>query len=379
MSHNPHKNIITVLQCGCLTPPWYYIDMELCEYNLDAWIHRVNGGLNNSSAGESRVSKIWEVMLDIIRGVMYIHSQKQVHRDLKPRNGSFPFSIVPDGIVLYSRQDHTWKLTDFGLTMDGSSQVGHVTRYSRGSECYRAPEILFGNQYTNTVDIWAIGCVLFELVFGAKAFLNDFAVSRYADSGQDFPVPPIPDDVSDESKRQFLTGVIRELLQIDGSRRPSARSLFDRFVTWELRESAGEDIDLAAVTTSTEASSDTSLPDLGVQTFPQSRPLRSGNLESQLSSLHLAPQTVISPLVDQAPPARTELPTSPTIDPQFLRVPITNTLLTHIRTIDVGPAQAVHEVRSTRPLALLITLSGLRRFRQSKLFPIRSPSNSNVS
>jgi serine/threonine protein kinase len=93
MSHDPHKNIITVFQCGCLTPPWYYIDMELCEYNLEVWIFRRMEEVENKpglSAEQSRITQIWEIMLDIIRGIMYIHSQKQIHRDLKPRNGIPP-------------------------------------------------------------------------------------------------------------------------------------------------------------------------------------------------------------------------------------------------------------------------------------------------
>jgi serine/threonine protein kinase len=94
MSHNPHKNIITVFQCGCLTPPWYYIDMELCEYNLEVWIRRrmdENGkNPSTSSTEQSRMAQIWGIMLDIIRGVMYIHQQNQIHRGLKPRNGISP-------------------------------------------------------------------------------------------------------------------------------------------------------------------------------------------------------------------------------------------------------------------------------------------------
>ena len=44
--------------------------------------------------------------------------------------------------VLYSRQEGVWKIGDFGLTMEGTSQRGHTTRYARGTSSYRAPELL---------------------------------------------------------------------------------------------------------------------------------------------------------------------------------------------------------------------------------------------
>ena len=41
MPHNCHKNIITVFECGCLHSPLYYIDMELCDFNLETWIYHL--------------------------------------------------------------------------------------------------------------------------------------------------------------------------------------------------------------------------------------------------------------------------------------------------------------------------------------------------
>ena len=116
--------------------------------------------------------------------------------------------------------------------MDGSSQIGRVTRYSRGTESYRAPELLFGTEYTNKVDLWVLGCILFELVFRKKAFNSDYAAMRYAESGNEFQVPFEADIFPDERRRQFVTQVLRELFRIEAKQRPSARSLYERFVGW---------------------------------------------------------------------------------------------------------------------------------------------------
>ena len=77
----------------------------------------------------------------------YIHSAGVIHRDLKPAN-----------ICVTVECDVT--LLDFGLARQSSFEMtGYVaTRW------YRAPEIMFNYMhYTNTVDIWSIGCIVAEM------------------------------------------------------------------------------------------------------------------------------------------------------------------------------------------------------------------------
>jgi len=81
----------------------YYMDMELCGYNLDAWIannkplyfpnveYKKNSNiyqyrLRNYEL-ESLLTEILNVMLQIANGLYFIHCCKLVHRDLNPRNG----------------------------------------------------------------------------------------------------------------------------------------------------------------------------------------------------------------------------------------------------------------------------------------------------
>jgi len=84
-------------------------------------------------------------------------------------------------VVLYSAKDQCWKITDFGLTSEGTSNRLVTTRYARGKPCYRAPELLSNEKggYSNKLDMWSLGCILFELVTGAKAFASDYAVFEY--------------------------------------------------------------------------------------------------------------------------------------------------------------------------------------------------------
>eukprot|EP00116_Pleurobrachia_bachei_P005953 sb/3466215/ len=86
-----------------------------------------------------------------LRGLEYLHKHWILHRDIKPNN----LLIDSNGVL---------KITDFGLARTfGSPDKNYshvvVTRW------YRAPELLFGaTSYGTGVDIWAVGCVIAELL-----------------------------------------------------------------------------------------------------------------------------------------------------------------------------------------------------------------------
>lgn len=93
-----HDNLVTVIAHGKLQGvPFYYIDMELCEGNLEEYIRGNqrqkfeqynNPRLLNLSNCDCPVGSIWDVVEQIASGIQFIHSCGEVHRDLKPRNGT---------------------------------------------------------------------------------------------------------------------------------------------------------------------------------------------------------------------------------------------------------------------------------------------------
>lgn len=100
-------------------------------------------------------------MQQIMRGIAYCHEKQIVHRDIKPQN-----ILVMVG--------HVVKLADFGL-----AKQSHTTTVVGDMECtqeivtlwYRPPELLVGHMiYNYSVDIWAAGCCLAELLL-CRAFL----------------------------------------------------------------------------------------------------------------------------------------------------------------------------------------------------------------
>ena len=85
-------------------------------------------------------------------------------------------------LVLFSERDGCWKLADFGSAAEATSKSLHTTRDRRGTASYRAPEVLedFNASYNNKADIFALGCILYEITTGQKLFKSDWAVREYS-------------------------------------------------------------------------------------------------------------------------------------------------------------------------------------------------------
>ena len=89
-----HQNIIHIYNHGRLTPSsaFYFIDMALCDFNLDEYIRcsRQAPGLclwKREETIDAGILLIWPIMDQVLDGLTFIHSNKEVHRDLAPQNG----------------------------------------------------------------------------------------------------------------------------------------------------------------------------------------------------------------------------------------------------------------------------------------------------
>lgn len=148
--------------------------------------------------------------------------------------------------MLYSRNDTTWKVADFGLTSEGSSHSWHKTKDARGTPGYRSPEFLVNGDpiYNNKVDIWALGCILHELACGHKPFGSDLAVAEHYRARLPFAIA-LP-DIWDARMKTALRGSIKAMLQREPSSRPSASDLLRYFSNFE--STSVDDVSTASIT-----------------------------------------------------------------------------------------------------------------------------------
>ena len=134
------------------------------------------------SRGPLPIDEALPIARQIAEALEAAHDHGIIHRDLKPAN----IKVRPDGTV---------KVLDFGLakaldsagagTMAGSAPELansptlsiHATEAGiiLGTAAYMSPEQARGKTVDKRLDIWAFGCVLFEMLTGRRAFPGDDA------------------------------------------------------------------------------------------------------------------------------------------------------------------------------------------------------------
>jgi serine/threonine protein kinase len=130
-------------------------------------------------------------------------------------------------LVLYSRTESEWKIADFGLSAEGSSKRENTTRYARGTDGYRAPELMQAPcTFNNKVDIWGLGCIAYEILTHKKAFQSDWETIQYTLRGGN-PLLAIPDLESYWMGWPYVRPFILAMLDLESWRRPSASAVIN--------------------------------------------------------------------------------------------------------------------------------------------------------
>lgn len=116
------------------------------------------------SRGRLPVEDVIQIGRQVARALEAAHAAGIVHRDLKPAN----IKVSPDGTV---------KVLDFGVAKVVSAESGGTAglQHTRagdvvGTASYMSPEQARGKPVDRRTDLWAFGCILFELLTGQQAF-----------------------------------------------------------------------------------------------------------------------------------------------------------------------------------------------------------------
>jgi len=188
---------------------------EYCHHgNLFNFIHPINKQI------QYQYNDILSMILDIAKGMKYLHSKRIIHRDLNPRN-----------VLIFDGKSRSMKITDFGesLLIDSDKDFenpGFMTDMKCkfiGTAGYVAPEIIKIDRktgYNYKVDVFGFGSLCFELF--TKQFVSGKKELKNYQSLMDFEqITLIPEDCPDA----FGT-LIYECWQFDADKRPT----FDKIV-----------------------------------------------------------------------------------------------------------------------------------------------------
>ena len=178
-----------------------YLIMELASNgNLYNFIQK------NKKDKIKNMDLIKKLIIQTIEIIKYLHSLNIIYRDIKPEN------ILLD-------KDYNVKLCDYGWATYFTP--GKFLTVYCGTPEYVSPEMLKKYPYNEKVDIWGIGVLIFELVFGYAPFSSNFNEDRYNNikSGK----IKWPDDLNEEYKK--IKDLIEKILKVNPNDRISLNDI----------------------------------------------------------------------------------------------------------------------------------------------------------
>ncbi|MGE0710855.1 MAG: serine/threonine-protein kinase PknK [Planctomycetota bacterium] len=244
-----HPNLVRLYDLGVLPTGGFFFTMELVEgLDLAAWIDRrrqesrrtVQVGAEGASGGDELLgadvaaetqtsvdqppadaehtapwvpppvgvddgddasSEVARVLAEVAEGLDYLHAARKVHRDLKPSN------VMVDG-------QGRAKLLDFGILRD-LDRAGLTVEGAVGTPLYMAPEQVAGEETGPPADLYALGCILYQLLTGRPPFVGRAARVLMQHMRE---VPPPPSSLKACDPR--LDRLAEALLQKEAAARP---------------------------------------------------------------------------------------------------------------------------------------------------------------
>lgn len=196
-----HKNIVKMEEF-CWDSTNIYIICELCEVSLSAFIKK------RQRLSESTCRIFIRMLAEAMK---YLRNNNISHFDLKPQNLLLTRPSPSSSYIL--------KICDFGFAqhLDPDEENSTV----KGSPLYMAPEIILKHKYDARADLWSIGVILYECLFG-KAPYSSRTIQELLDkvkSLQKIEIPPNT-KISPECE-----DILTRLLQHD----PEQRITFEEF------------------------------------------------------------------------------------------------------------------------------------------------------
>src|ERR1043165_1281573 len=155
-----HPGLVTIFDVGTMQGSPYIV-MELLEGET------LRDAIGDPVPGPLSIRKAIDYGIQIASALAVAHEKGIIHRDLKPEN----IFITSDGRV---------KILDFGLALTWSvremnslaptAPANTMPGTMMGTVGYMSPEQIRGETVTTATDVFAFGCVLYELVSGQRPF-----------------------------------------------------------------------------------------------------------------------------------------------------------------------------------------------------------------
>ncbi|XP_052768462.1 cyclin-dependent kinase-like 2 isoform X2 [Mya arenaria] len=151
-----HDNLVNLLEVFRRKKRLYLV-FEFVDHTVLDELEKCPNGLDETTCRKI----LWQVL----KGIEFCHHNNIIHRDIKPEN----ILVSKNGVV---------KLCDFGFART-LAQPGEIYTDYVATRWYRAPELLVGDtKYGKAVDVWAVGCLLVEMLTGEPLFPGDSDIDQ---------------------------------------------------------------------------------------------------------------------------------------------------------------------------------------------------------
>lgn len=111
------------------------------------------------------IKHLKNILIDILTCLKFLKINGIIHCDLKPEN-----------LLYLSGKGKNVKIIDFG----SATFINDTAFYYLQTRPYRAPEVIFGCEFDFSVDMWSVGCIIYELLTSEILFNHQSAVMNFA-------------------------------------------------------------------------------------------------------------------------------------------------------------------------------------------------------
>ena len=180
---------------------YIYIIMEYC----------IDGDLSNIIGKPIKENIVKYYFKQLVNALFYLNKNNIIHRDIKPKN------------ILLKNNKKDLVLCDFGF-----ARIKTIRRVKTicGSPLYMAPELLEEKTYTDIVDVWAIGMILYEMIYGNHPYKDCKDIDDLKEfSKKSIMIPPIHNTNINVSYN--CIDLMNQLLEKEEKRRITLNNLFN--------------------------------------------------------------------------------------------------------------------------------------------------------
>ncbi|CAD8210364.1 unnamed protein product [Paramecium pentaurelia] len=193
-----HPNIVKLLDFQ-MDPQQNIVVFDYCEGgDLSKFLDKKGSMLDEQAATQ--------ILIQIFNGFREVIAKGYIHRDVKPAN-----ILIQNGI---------FKLADFGFATKVA--MNEILDQQVGTPLYMAPQLLENTPYTSKCDIWSLGIIAYEMIYGRQPW-SCRDMKSYLKNIKCYPLRfPIDKAVSEQYKN-----FVRLCLKIDENQRIGWKDLFE--------------------------------------------------------------------------------------------------------------------------------------------------------